>query len=78
MDFVMIGTEALYWATGPFPADGYYIVRGLLDESIGGDERAVYVHADCFTWGFDESDDPEAIDLDSGITPNNIMWRRPA
>ena len=65
------------WRVGLPPQAGMYYVRGLLDESVGGDSRAVWVSPEHFTWGFSESDDPEAIDLDTEITPENIHWKRP-
>lgn len=67
----------LDWNTGLPPKEGVYYVRGLLNESIGGDNRAVWVNPHYFTWGFTECDDPEAIWLDSDITPENIQWKRP-
>lgn len=66
------------WSNGPFPADGYFIVKGLLGPSVGGDFRPVYVNAEAFTWGFSESDDPESLDLDSDITRENVMWKQSA
>jgi hypothetical protein len=65
------------WRTGHITAPGWYCVRGLLDESIGGDTRAVWVNPEWFTWGFDQNDDPESIGLDTNITPENVQWKRP-
>ena len=65
------------WRTGHITAPGWYCVRGLLDESIGGDTRAVWVNPEGFTWGFDQNDDPESIGLDTNITPENVQWKRP-
>lgn len=64
------------WRTGPMPGTGWYYVRGLLDASTGGDSRAVWVDPESFTWGFDPPDDPEAIQLDTDITPENVQWKR--
>lgn len=63
------------WNVGLPPEPGFYCVRGLLDESIGGDDRPVYVQPEYFVWGFTENDDPEWIGLDSDITPENIRWK---
>jgi hypothetical protein len=63
------------WNVGLPPAPGFYYVRGLLDESIGGDDRPVYVQPEYFVWAFTEKDDPELISLDSDITPENIRWK---
>jgi hypothetical protein len=63
------------WNVGLPPAPGFYYVRGLLDESIGGDNRPVYVNPQHFVWGFTESDDPEWIGLGGDITPENIRWK---
>jgi hypothetical protein len=63
------------WNVGLPPATGYYYVRGLLDESIGGNNRPVYVNPEYFVWGFTEDDDPESITIDSDITPENIRWK---
>lgn len=62
------------WYTGKIPSDGYYFIRGLLDASVGGDDRPVYVYAESFTWGFSRNDDPEWIALDSEITQENVEW----
>ena len=63
------------WQTGLPSSPGFYYVRDLLDESIGGDNRPVYVNPKHFVWGFWEQDDPEWIGLDSDITPENIQWK---
>jgi hypothetical protein len=63
------------WRTGHITASGWYYVRGLLDESIGGDTRAVWVNPEWFTWGFGQDDDPESIGLDTNITPENVQWK---
>ena len=63
------------WRTGHITASGWYYVRGLLDESIGGDTRAVWVNPEWFTWGFSQDDDPESIGLDTNITPENVQWK---
>lgn len=63
------------WQSGPIPKDGYYFIRGLLADSEGGDSRPVLIDAENFTWAFSENDDPESIELDSGITPENIQWK---
>jgi hypothetical protein len=63
------------WRTGHITASGWYYVRGLLDESIGGDTRAVWVNPEWFTWGFSQDDDPESIGLDTNITPDNVQWK---
>jgi hypothetical protein len=65
------------WSTGLPPKDGMYYVRGLLNKSIGGDNRAVWVDPYYFTWGFSDCDDPESIGLDSDITPENMQWKQP-
>jgi hypothetical protein len=63
------------WRTGHITASGWYYVRGLLDESIGGDTRAVWVNPEWFTWGFSQDDDPESIGIDTNITPENVQWK---
>lgn len=63
------------WQTGLPPSPGFYYVRDLLHENIGGDNRPVYVNPEHFVWGFTENDDPEWIGLDSDITPENIQWK---
>lgn len=64
------------WQTGLPPFAGFYYVRGLLNESIGGDNRPVFVNPKNFVWGFWELDDPEWISLaPSEITPENIQWK---
>jgi hypothetical protein len=63
------------WRTGHITASGWYYVRGLLDESIGGDTRAVWVNPEWFTWGFSQDDDFESIGLDTNITPENVQWK---
>ena len=63
------------WQTGLPPSAGFYYVRGLLNESIGGDNRPVFVNPKDFVWGFWELDDPEWIGLDSDITPESIQWK---
>lgn len=64
------------WSKGPIPENGYYYIKGLLHESIGGNDRPVLVNVETFTWSFDEADDPESIDLDGDITPDNVEWER--
>ena len=63
------------WQTGLPPSPGFYYVRDLLHESIGGDNRPVYVNPEHFVWGFTDDDDPEWIGLDNDITPENIQWK---
>ena len=63
------------WNSGPIPQDGYYFIKGLLDESVGGDSRPVLVNVEYFTFAFSEDDDPESISLDGDITEENIQWR---
>lgn len=64
------------WTKGPIPENGYYFVKGLLHESLGGDDRAVYVSVEYFVWSFSEQDDPEWIGLDSDITPETVRWEK--
>lgn len=66
------------WKSGPLPGDGYYYVRGLLDPALGGDNKAVWINVANFTWGFSEHDDPESIQMDSDISPENIQWESAA
>ncbi len=64
------------WKMGVITEDGYYYIRGLLHESLGGDDRPVFVNAKSFTFSFGEDDDPEDIGLDADISPENIQWER--
>jgi hypothetical protein len=65
------------WQTGPMPGPGRYYVQGLLADHAGSDSRAVWVDPATHTFTFGPHDDPEAIDLDIGITRENIRWKRP-
>lgn len=65
------------WRTGPMPGPGWYYVKDLLPESLGGDDRAVWVWPEYETWGWSEYDDPESIYLETEITVGNIQWKRP-
>lgn len=68
------------WRREPIPASGWYHVRGLLDESIGGDGRAVWVDVvakDAYLWGFSREDDPESMGLDGDIDERTVEWKRP-
>jgi hypothetical protein len=78
------------WIRKPIVEDGWYIIRGLLGDGMGGDNRPVFVnvvpdepqddsssHGSGLVWGFDENDDPESVGLDTGITQANVEWKRP-
>lgn len=69
----------LEWRREPIREDGWYYVRGLLSEDVGGDSRAVYVYVSesGMAWGFSGNDDPESMDLDGGPTQETIEWKRP-
>ena len=68
------------WTTGPIPANGWYYVRDFI---AGQPESLVYLRQFKFegelriTWGWDEGDDPEAIEMDGGPTTETIQWKRP-
>lgn len=67
------------WKTGLIPQDGWYNVDDLTDQP----EIPVYLRRFQdggewhITWGWDESDDPEAIEMDGGPTTETIRWKRP-
>jgi hypothetical protein len=68
------------WTVGPIPCDGWYYVRDFIGNES---ESLVYLRQFemdgelCITWGRNENDDVEAIEMDGGPTTETIQWKRP-
>ena len=71
-----------YWQSGMPPADGWYYVKGLAESHpvwlrrvLPGDYPNQKVEPGLL-WGYDERDDPEAIEIE-GLSLETVQWKRP-